>query len=276
MKPCISSLAWDNSENEEVAKILIKNEFTSLETTPGKIGNPLNINIDDCNKYKTFWKSKSISIIAMQSLLYGRPDLTIFDNLETRHKTLNYLRRIIDIATLIEAENIVFGSPKNRNIPIGMNKGEVTDISIDFFGTIAKYAGEKEVNFCLEPNSPDYECNFATNTEETVEICKLVNHPNFGINIDLGVLIMNKENIPVAINKANKYIKHFHISAPYLERVDSSACNPAFLHAVDALIRNKYSGSLSIEMKPNNEGHNKSQVIEAVHYVRSILKKNDT
>src|SRR6266498_5383232 len=101
MKIAISNIAWDYPEDEAVASILQKYNIEGIEIAPTKIWiHPNEVSTVDVKAYKHYWKTKNIAIVAMQSLLFGHPELTLFENAESRKKLFTYLKQIIYLASL--------------------------------------------------------------------------------------------------------------------------------------------------------------------------------
>jgi sugar phosphate isomerase/epimerase len=82
-----------------------------------------------------------------------------------------------------------------------------------------------------------------TNTEETLDFVKQVNHKNIKIHLDLGTIIYNKENIDI-ISAAYGYFTHFHVSEPGLDIIQERELHKDIKESL-----NLYSGFISIEMK---------------------------
>ncbi|MDR0676808.1 MAG: sugar phosphate isomerase/epimerase, partial [Elusimicrobiota bacterium] len=63
---------------------------------------------------------------------------------------LDYTKRAVDFSVAVGCENVVFGCPKNRNIPNDINNA--LDIASNFFSQIAAYAVKNRIVIALEPN----------------------------------------------------------------------------------------------------------------------------
>ncbi|ULL19030.1 sugar phosphate isomerase/epimerase [Paenibacillus sp. H1-7] len=267
MKYSISNIAWNSVEDEAIINLLPSYGFTGVEIAPTKINEkPLEITKDDAREYKKYWLSKNIEVVAMQSLLYGRPDLTIFGDKKTRKETLEYLIKIIELGVQIGVKAFVFGSPKNRlvgNTP----KDTINEIALSFFGKLGEVANSHGAVFCIEPNPRDYGCDYIINTNEAIELVKNVNQRGFGLHLDAAAMTLNSEDIPLVLESAIDYTNHFHISEPYLEPIGSSGkVNHSSIAAV--LKKLNYSKYISIEMKQQSQdSSNKSIVAKSLDFV---------
>lgn len=244
MKKAISNIAWENSDEKEVFKLLKKYDFSYLELAPSKIfSNLKEVKQEEINNYLKYLKENSLSIVAFQALLFGQNELKIFD--ESRAETLKYLKNIMDLAQKLGNKILVFGSPKNRFIG-DLNRKEAYKIAVDFFSELGAYAKEKEVYFCIEPNSKAYGCDFIKNTQEALQLIKDVSCEGFKLHIDSAVMTMNEENIEKSLEEALPFMEHFHISEAYLEPVQNFNLHKKFYQALKTL---NYQKAVSIEMK---------------------------
>jgi sugar phosphate isomerase/epimerase len=117
MKIAISNIAWQIEEEPAIANLLQQLNIKGVEIAPTKIWqNPLTATDAEIKNYREFWQGYGIEIVAMQALLFGRNDLTIFESKEKRQATLSYLYKIIELGNKLGVNVLVFGSPKNRTI----------------------------------------------------------------------------------------------------------------------------------------------------------------
>jgi sugar phosphate isomerase/epimerase len=265
MRLSISNIAWEPSEDKEVFELIKKYEFEGIELAPPKLFKDLsNVSDIEIKNYLEYMKPYGFKFPAMQSLLFGKPELKIFN--DSRNDTLEYLKKIIDLAQKLDVKVLVFGSPKNRFID-DMNKDEAKKIAIDFFKELGDYAHSKDRCFCIEPNAKEYGCDFITNTNEAIELVQDVNSLGFRLHIDSAVMVMNNENVEENIKKALPYAEYFHISEPFLELITNNKTNhKKFIEVLRSLNYDKW---ISIEMKNNVLQSN----IEAVHKSLKFIKE---
>lgn len=270
MKISISNIAWEKAEDKNILNTLKKHQVKGIEIAPTKIWkNPTEVKYMHARKYKEYWMQNGISLVAMQSILFGHPELTIFDTKEVRKKTLEYILKIINLASLLGIKIMVFGSPKNRSIK-NFSKSEAFEIACEFFSKIGNLAKQYEVYFCIEPNPPSYETNFINNTKEAIELVKAVNHPYFRLHLDSGALALNHENYEEAIKEGFPYLSHFHISQPYLAPVGKGIVNHKKI--AEILKDLKYDNWVSIEMLNTNDKNNIDIVDKTLTFVTSVYK----
>jgi len=269
MKLAISNIAW-RDEEEEISVILENLDIKGIEIAPRKISSKLPelLSKKEMLNYKRFWKDKGINIIAMQALLYGKPDLKLFESSKIREKLYKYILNIISIANSLNVKIMVFGSPKNRKRN-NLSLEEANNIAIPFFRKIGEAAHKNGIKFCIEHNPPEYDVDYIQTPLEALELVKKVNNPGFGLNIDTGGLILSNEGAETII-KCKNFISHFHISQPFLTSILEADINTHKSFA-DALRKIGYSNWISIEMRPPNpDGNNADLIRRSINFIKKI------
>jgi sugar phosphate isomerase/epimerase len=246
MKLAISNLAWSPAEDGEVAALLQSFEVQGVELAPTKLWPDLTQAQDaDLIAYRAFWQRQGIRIVALQSLLFGQPELVIFRDQETRLQTLNYLRRVMHLAARLGAQILVFGSPRNR-LRNELSAQQSRAIAVEFFRQVGDLAAQHDVYFCIEPNPVAYGCDFICTATEGVELVRAVNHPHFRLHLDAGGMTLSEEDYAEAITASRKLLAHFHISEPQLAIIGDGQSDHASV--ARALRHNAYDNWVSIEM----------------------------
>ena len=149
MRLAASSIAWPEGQDAAAADLLLAHGATAVELAPGKIWpSPLESTARQRRDHRRFWESRGLPAVAMQALLFGRPELTIFDDADTRTRTADYLAGVIDLAADLGVGALVFGSPRNRargRTP----EAEAWSVAVDFFGRLGDRAAARGVWFCI-------------------------------------------------------------------------------------------------------------------------------
>jgi len=263
MKIAISNIAWHRQEDETIAKVMQAFGIKGVEIAPTKIWqSPLLASDAEIASYRNFWENKDIEIVSMQALLFGKPNLRIFQDLEKRKETFEYLAEIIALGGKLGAKNLVFGSPKNRLVE-DKSLHEVEEISVSFFNDIGDVALENGVVFCIEPNPIDYGCDFVTTSRQGLELVNKVKNQGFGLHLDAAGMTLSKEDIESSIKMASECLCYFHISEPYLAQIASTGSVDHQLFS-KTLIKINYQGWTSIEMKAQNPDSNILRVTKAL------------
>ena len=266
MKLSISNIAWDKDQNEDVFNLIKQYKFSGIEIAPTKVfENPEKSTFDEVDLFRRLVSKHRLIVPAMQSLLYGKPNLNVFNNYP---ETVSHLKKMIDIANILETKVLVFGSPKNRYLS-NMSSKEGYNKAVSFFEEVANYALKNNVIFCIEPNSKQYDCNFINTTLEGIQIVKDVNSSGFGLHLDSAVMSLNNEDIQDSISKAIPYMKHFHISEPFLEPIINKKVDH---EKISKILKNKnYDRWVSIEMK-KTKSNNLDIIESSLSFISDLYK----
>ena len=261
MKLSISNIAWTAAWDAAVYEMMKKYNFWGLEIAPTRImGEQPYENLSAAKEWKKMLtKFYGFEIPSMQSIWYGRKE-NIFNSVQERKFLLDYTKRAIDFAAAIGCKNIVFGCPRNRNDKNGVAK----EAAVPFFTELAEYAVEKGTVIGMEANPPIYQTNFITDTKSAIELVKMVDSKGFGLNLDVGTMLLNEESIDILRGHV-ELINHVHISEPELKRI-----KPRSIHVELArLLREEsYEKYVSIEMGTQKD---KDRIESCMAYIKEIF-----
>jgi D-psicose/D-tagatose/L-ribulose 3-epimerase len=212
----MSNIAWDVSEDEAVANLLIQKSVDAIDIAPTKYFPASDsASASSVERVRRWWEERGIGITGMQALLFGTTGLNLFGAPEVRQAMLSRLGAVSRIAQGLGATRLVFGSPKNRDRG-QMTEAQANAIAVPFFCRLGDMAAECGVRICLEPNPVRYGCNFLTTTANTATIVRLIDHPAICLHLDTGSLAINGEDPGVAIRENADIIGHVHASEPDL------------------------------------------------------------
>jgi len=246
MRIAISNIAWDISEDETVAALLNKYEIDAIDIAPTKyFPVPGSASIKEIYAIHQWWVSRGIEITGLQSLLFGTTDLNIFGGVESQMRMEQHLNTICTIGSILGASRLVFGSPKNR-LKGSLDNIQTKLIAVPFFKRLGDVARSRGVTICLEPNPECYGADFMTNTRDTLDIVKEVNHSNIKLHLDIGAITINGEDTLLNLIDYKDYIGHVHVSEPNLVPIGDGPTK----HDIAGSILNVYMPEqlVSIEM----------------------------
>ena len=268
MKLAIFNIAWDKTQDDEVAKLLQNFEFTGVEIAPAKVWKtPTLVSKHEAESYKNFWIQRGITISSLCSLFYPHQDLNLFKGKQVQDEMLRYFKKICDLAELLGSEKLVFGSPRNREYT-EIKSNQVNNIAVDFFSKIARIAGEKKLMVCIEPIPLQYGTNFVNSTNEAIELIRAVDSPFFRLHLDSGAMTVNQENIGLAFLKAVPFLEHFHISEENLVEIGTGDVDHQMFS--DILNTYHYSKWTVIEMRPTLQIDIIGQIKRSLEYVKKV------
>jgi sugar phosphate isomerase/epimerase len=242
MKRSISNLAWGNEDVSELAPRLQKTGVEGVEIAPTVIWpDAPNVRAKDVSEHKQKWNDYGITVSGVQSLLYGHPNLQIFDR-TTWPALLEHLKAMVELSSSLGAGVVVFGSPRNR-IKGDLDLVTAHEVFLEFLHKLIPVLENNEVMLTLEPNAPEYGADYLNLYSDVVFLSDLVGSSWIQPQIDTGCLVMVGED-PVA-SVSYRSPAHVHVSTPHLGRppgdLDHVALN-------SSLNEDNYEGWVVLEM----------------------------
>lgn len=262
MRLSISNIGWSAEQDNYVYKLMNKYGFGGLEIAPTRIfpNDPYN-SLQSAKEWADNLKEQyGFEVPSMQSIWYGRQE-KIFGMEAEKQVLLEYTKKAIDFAAVIDCKNLVFGCPANRAMPDGADEKK----AIDFFKEIADYAASKGTVIGMEANPPIYNTNYINDTKAALELIAKVDSDGFRLNLDIGTMIQNEESLDELYGNVH-LINHVHISEPGLKLVQK---RPLHRELMQLLIKENYQKFISIEMGRCND---LSCIEETLQYIGELFK----
>ncbi len=259
MKLSISNIAWAAEHDAEMYQFLNEAGFQGVEIAPTRIfpESPYD-KLTEAKAWASELKEKyGPEVPSMQSIWYGHQE-KIFGSKEERKRLIDYTKKAIDFAEVISCKNLVFGNPKNRDTDDVPGNYPT---AIDFFREIGDYALEHNTTIAIEANPVIYNTHFLNTTEQAVEMAYKCGSDGVKVNVDLGTIIYNEEDINY-LKQIPEYINHVHISEPGLKTIEKRELHNLLFIVLNNICYNHY---VSIEMGNNN---NLTDVKEVVGYIK--------
>ncbi len=247
MKLAVSNIAWDDVEQSAILAQLPVLGVAGVEIAPTKLW-PDWLGADPvaAASARRSIEARRLGVPALQSVLFGRPDLQLFGDGQGRKNLVAHLTLVANLAGALGASAIVFGSPRNRD------RGERThtqamDQAVPVLREIGDACAAAGTCFCLEPNPERYGCNFLTHWQDAAELAAFVAHPGIGLHLDTACIHLAGDDPVEALQACGGLMRHFHISEPEL----GGFANPVIDHGrIGAALRaSVYTGYVSIEMR---------------------------
>ena len=261
MKLSISNIAWIGEQDETVYDWMQNLGFSGLEIAPTRIfpEKPYEQLEEAAEWSKKLKEERGFTVPSMQSIWFGRQE-KLFGTEEERKVLVDYTKKVIDFAAAVGCGNLVFGCPRNRNMPDGAD----VQIGVDFFLTIGEYALSRGTVIGMEANPPIYNTNYINDTPSALRLIEEVDSEGFRLNLDVGTMIYSGERVEILKNKVH-LISHVHISEPGLKPIVHRSLHEELK---ELLRMEDYSGFVSIEMgKTEHPG----SLVEAALYVREVF-----
>jgi D-psicose/D-tagatose/L-ribulose 3-epimerase len=268
VKLAVSSLAWRPEDDQRVRESFSRLGVSAIELAPVKYW-PRAPDVPESAlaEYRAGWSEAGIVIIALQGILFGRPELLLFGSRQQRAAFEHHLIRCTSFAAALGATVLVLGAPRNR-LRGAMSHEEANASAAPLLRRVAGIAESHGVRLCIEPNPSRYGGDFVRNIAEATRLVLEVDHPGFGFHLDAGATAIEQET-DADIASAAQIAAHFHISEVDLAPVGSGSMDHRRLAR---LLRSAgYSGWHSIEMVPaaNTSGDVLPAIERAIHASRS-------
>ncbi|MBO3763301.1 MAG: sugar phosphate isomerase/epimerase [Thermoproteota archaeon] len=206
-------------------------------------------------------------------LVTSNKNLKLFkDNGETNKETIDYLKEVVKFTSEIGGKIVVFGSPKQRNIPSREIFEQAWSSAVSAFKEVGDLAKEESVTICIEPLSRD-QTNFINNVREANKFIDEVNHENIKLILDVRSMCDEGRPFSDIIIEGKKNLRHFHSNDCNGYIPGSGSAN--YKQIVQGLLKIEYSGYLSVEVfdfKPNAE----TIATKSLENLREFLKNLET
>jgi len=246
MSLAVSSLAWPREDDECAAMLLVESGATGVELAPTKVWpEPLAVSPARVRAYGAFWRAHGLEVVALQALLYGHPELVLFGGSRSRRALLARLEGMAGLAELLGASVLVFGSPGNRrrgDLPAAV----ALEVAAAFFREAGALCADRGIVLCIEPNPPEYGCDFVTTGHEGAALVRLVDSSGVRLQLDTAAMTLAGDQ-PADLRASTPLLRHFHVSEPGLAAIGSGGVDHAAFGR--ALTGAGYSGWRSLEMK---------------------------
>ncbi|MDO5601786.1 MAG: TIM barrel protein [Oscillospiraceae bacterium] len=243
MKLAFSNIGWTAEYDETVLPMLRALGFSGLEVAPTRVfaQSPYSHLQQAALWAKGLRETYGMTVCSMQSIWFGRTE-NIFGSDAERQALLEYTEKAFAFAQSTGCKSLVFGCPRNRNMPSGIDDPRPAE---EFFAEAGRRAVRYGCVLALEANPPMYNTNYLNATASVLALAEKLACDGIRVNLDVGAMLANQE--PPALLKGRcALISHVHISEPGL-----APLSPHPLHgALAALLREeRYEGFVSAEMK---------------------------
>lgn len=246
MKLAFSSLAWEPGQDALVRATLARRGVGGIEVAPLKYWpDAPDVPSATLASFRHKWTQAGISIVALQGILFGLPELQLLGSPEQQAALERHLVAMCMLAGTLGARVVVFGAPRNR-IRGDLTEAEAVARAAPLLYRVASEAHDVGVMLSLEPSPRMYGADFIRTTDEAMRLVEVVNHPGFGVHFDAGASAINAESDAVVL-RALHAARHYHISEVDLLPLGSGTVDH---HHLGAMIRAAcYDHWLSIEMR---------------------------
>lgn len=270
MRLSISNIAWEPDQDEEVAEKLCSAGVSAVEIAPTKAWPDVReAGPEDGRAEAERWRGLGLEIVAMQALLFGRPELQLFGSDDSRKLLVDHLAHVLALGGAMGADAHVFGSPRNRRRD-GLPLADALAVAVDVFGELAGVAEQHGTTLCIEANPAEYGADFLTSAHEAAELVAVVGRPGVRLHLDTACMQIVGDDVSACVREYAELLHHVHLSEPELGPVGDQP-NPHHAEVVRSLAEIGYGGVVSIEMRPTQTPAASVEV--AVQYAAGLLSR---
>ncbi len=246
MNLSVSNIAWPG-EVEEQALALVRNAgIVAVEVAPTRIWPEwVGASAAAAAEVARDFARRGFRVSSLQAILFGKPECKLFGSNQERQSLSDHLALCADLASGLGAGKLVFGAPKNR-VLCGKSEADAFDIACEFFSTMGAYFETRGLCLCLEPNPPQYGCEFVIDSFHASRLVRAVDSVGFRLHLDTGCMRLAGEDPVRAIRAHADILRHFHVSEPFLGSLEDSTAHLAVGKALEEV---GYSNWLTLEMR---------------------------
>lgn len=162
-----------------------------------------------------------------------------------RRRTADYLVSLAEACRGLGGTIMVFGSPKQRSLLPGVTADQAYEWAAQTFRDALPGIADCGVTLCMEPLS-GAETDFVNTCADAVRLGEMVNHPNFGLHLDVKAMSSEPTPVPELILQYGRRAGHFHANDANLRGPGFGAVD--FVPIFQALQQVGYAGWVSVEV----------------------------
>jgi len=247
--------------------------YQGLEIAPFTLGDePHTISAQSRNELRRMAEGEGIQITGLHWLLVTPKGLSVTTpDASVREKTLDVMKRLVELCADLGGEVLIHGSPQQRMIAEGDDPVAARSRARELFEVVAESAREAGVVYCIEALNRE-ETNFINSLSEGIELVEEIGNTAFRTMLDTkAVSFMETEPVPVLLDRwlPQGMIAHVHVNDRNLRGPGQGQYQfgPVFA----ALARNQYAGVVGVEpfdYYPDG----RTAAARAIGYIQGILE----
>lgn len=253
MKFAVCNEMFEERDIEWVLRFAAETGFHGVEIAPFTLAKSVTeIPPERREEIRSAAKDTGVEIVGLHWLLVSPKGLYLNSTDEgVRKKTFGYFCDLIEFCGDLGGSVMVVGSPKQRNVPDGVPKGRVWEITRQFFIDCLPTAKKRGVTICIEPLARE-ETNFINTTAEGIKLVDEIGSPYFKLHLDAKAMHDEARPIEGIIESSRGYLAHFH--ANDANRKGPGFGETDFVPIFRSLKETGYEGYVSIEVFDNDPG----------------------
>lgn len=231
--------------------MLAAHQVAGIEIAPTQVWQrPLNASRREVLDYRQFWASRGIRIVALQSLLAGRPDLELDPDNGPSEPTFDYLADMIRLGSQLGVEVLVLDAPQDHRSGSCSLLGH--RMAVKYFRRLGQLAEDYGVWLCIDPCPTSSGRDVVWTMAEGLALIKDVAQPGFGLHVNSMALLEAGDHAADVLHSAGNWWRHFHLQG--LESTESRTRISRLIAEAD------YQGWLTLQMPATSIGEIESAI----------------
>lgn len=159
--------------------------YDALEVAPFTLAqDPMTLTDADAQALRRTAGEHGLKISGLHWLLVAPAGLSIVDaDAAVRSRTVDVMRRLVELCALMGGTYLVHGSPKQRRVPAGSTRGQAWERARDCFRAAGQASAQVGVTYCIEPLAPN-ETDLLNTVEEAARMADEIGLPSLRTMID--------------------------------------------------------------------------------------------
>lgn len=244
--------------------------YTGLELAPFTLAPRItDVSAEQRSTLRKQAEAHGMQIIGLHWLLAKTQGLHLTTHdAAVRRATADYIIELGNACADMGGTLMVFGSPMQRNLEVGMSREQALDHAAEVFRQAMPALSDRGVFLCMEPLTPK-ETNFINTCADAMELGALIDHSNFVLHQDVKAMLgAESKSIPELIHEFKGRVGHFHVNDTNL--LGPGMGDTQYLPIFKALLEVGYDGWVSVEVfdyKPGAEFIARS----SIEYMQRVL-----
>jgi len=269
LKYAVSNIALPAYDHADDFGVLADIGLSGLEVAPSRVWRDTwhGVTAVEVNDYRRRAERAGLRIVGLHSLLFDQPDLALFGDTETRHRTLDYMTHLSAVCRDLGGRTLIWGAGRKRG---ALASEDAVLQTVTFFHDLHPRISDHGTCFCLEPLGPE-DTDFVNSVHESVRIVQITKRPSLGVQIDAKALAQNAEANEETFRAAKPHLVHYHANEPGFGSIGSSGTVD---HAKmgDFLAAIGYDGFVSIEQRMLNNTDPLADIRSSLEYVKECYR----
>ena len=243
--------------------------YDGLEIAPFTLADdPLRLTATQIAAIRAALRAEGLACSSLHWLLVAPPGLSITDpDAAVRARTIDAMKRLVDLAAELDAPVLVHGSPKQRSLV----EGDVSRAhAMTALGAAAAAAERAGVTYCLEPLARN-ETDFVNTVAEAAAVVDAIGSPALRTMLDCSAAGQEEDDIVGVLEQylSSGHIAHVQLNDP--NRQGPGQGDLALAPVLSALAASGYTRWMAVEpftYRPDGPG----AAARAAGYVRGALE----